>query len=81
VARSSGLAYNLENSLRQLALPKSIHSWNLIIIREKLVKIGARMVTYSNYVIFQLAEVAVPHKMFVAILEWIGQLRLAYASG
>jgi len=46
-----------------------------------LVKIVARMVTHSNYVIFQFAEVAVPHKIFVANLEWIGQLRLAYASG
>src|SRR5262249_26865787 len=34
------LAYNLANSLRQLALPRSIRSWNLTTLREKLVKIG-----------------------------------------
>src|SRR5438477_1086940 len=36
------LAYNLANSLRQLALPRSICSWNLTTLREKLVKIGAK---------------------------------------
>jgi Transposase DDE domain group 1 len=46
------LAYNLANSLRQLALPRSIQSWNLTILREKLVKNGAKVVTHSKYVIF-----------------------------
>jgi hypothetical protein len=27
--RATGLAYNLANALRQLALPRSIRSWNL----------------------------------------------------
>jgi hypothetical protein len=43
-----------------LALPRSIRSWNLTALREKLVKIGAKVVAHSKYVIFQLAEVAVP---------------------
>jgi hypothetical protein len=46
-----------------------------------LVKIGAKVVTHAKYVIFQLAEVAVPHQLFAAILERIGRLRLACASG
>ena len=75
------LAYNLANSLRQLALPRSIRSWNLTTLREKLVKIGAKVVTHAKYVIFQLAEVAVPRKLFAAILARIGRLRLACASG
>ena len=75
------LAYNLANSLRQLALPRSIRSWNLTTLREKLVKIGAKVVAHSKYVIFQLAEVAVPRKLFAAILKRIGRLRLACASG
>jgi hypothetical protein len=75
------LAYNLANFLRQLVLPQSIRSWNLTTLREKLVKIGAKVVTHSKYVIFQLAEVAVPRKLFAAILVRIGRLRLAYASG
>ncbi len=75
------LAYNLANSLRQLALPRSIRSWNLTTLREKLVKIGAKVVTHARYVVFQLAEVAVPRKLFAALLERIGRLRLACASG
>jgi hypothetical protein len=75
------LAYNLANSLRQLALPRSMRSWTLTTLREKLVKIGAKVVSHSKYVIFQLAEVAVPRQLFAAILERIGELRLACASG
>jgi hypothetical protein len=50
-------------------------------LREKLVKIGAKVVTHAKYVIVQLAEVAVPRKLFAAILGRIGRLRLACASG
>ena len=50
-------------------------------MREKLVKIGAMVVSHSKYVNFQLAEVAVPRQLFAAILERIGRLRLAGASG
>lgn len=75
------LAYNLANFLRQLVLPKPIQSWTLTTLREKLVKIGAKVVTHSRYMIFQLAEVAVPRQLFAAIVERIGRLRLACASG
>jgi hypothetical protein len=75
------LAYNLANSLRQLALPRSVRSWNLTTLRENLVKIGAKVVAHSKYVIFQLAEVAVPRQLFASILDRIGRLRLAEASG
>ncbi len=34
-------------------------------------KIGAKVVTHSRYVIFQMAEVAVPRELFAAILERI----------
>jgi hypothetical protein len=75
------LAYNLANVLRQLALPRSIRSWTPAALREKLVRIGAKVVTHARYVVFQLAEVAVPRQMFVAILGRIGRLRLACGSG
>jgi hypothetical protein len=66
-----------------VALPRSIRSWNLTTwrLREQLVKIGAKAVTHSRCVIFQLAEVAVPRQLFAAIVERIGRLRLAEASG
>jgi hypothetical protein len=75
------LAYNLANFLRQLALPRSARQWTLTSLREKLIKIGAKVVTHSKYVFFQLAEVAVPRQLFAAILARIGRLRLACASG
>jgi hypothetical protein len=34
---------------------------------EKLVKIGARIVRHGRYVVFQLAEVAVPRALFGSI--------------
>jgi hypothetical protein len=75
------LAYNLANFLRQLALPRSVRQWNLTSLRAKLIKIGAKVVTHAKYITFQLAEVAVPRKLFAAILNRIGRPRLAYASG
>ena len=53
------LAYNLGNFLRRLALPKPVRHWSLTTLREKLVKIGAKVTRHSKYVTFQLAEVAV----------------------
>jgi hypothetical protein len=75
------LAYNLANFLRQLVLPKPIQGWTLTTMREKLVKIGAKVVSHAKYVVFQLAEVAVPRQVFAAIVKRIGRLRLACASG
>jgi hypothetical protein len=75
------LAYNLANFLRQLVLPKPIRGWTLTTLREKLIKIGAKVVAHTKYVIFQLAEVAVSRELFARILERIAHLRPACASG
>jgi hypothetical protein len=69
------LAYNLANFLRTLALPEEVEHWSLTTLREKLVKIGARIVRHGRYVVFQLAEVAVPHNLFAEILRRIERLR------
>ena len=69
------LAYNLANFLRTLALPDEVAQWSLTTLREKLVKIGARIVRHGRYVVFQLAEVAVPRALFAAILRRIDRLR------
>jgi Transposase DDE domain group 1 len=73
------LAYNLGNFLRRLALPKGIRQWSLTTLREKLVKIGAKVTRHSKYVFFQLAEVAVPRQLFAAILERIARLAIPLA--
>jgi hypothetical protein len=70
------LAYNLGNFLRRLALPRSVKHWSLTTLREKLIKIGAKVVAHSRYVIFQMAEVAIPRRLFAAILERIRRLAL-----
>ena len=69
------LAYNLANFLRSLALPREVEQWSLTTLREKLVKVGARIVRHGRYVVFQLAEVAVPRALFAAILRRIDRLR------
>jgi hypothetical protein len=71
------LAYNLGNFLRRLTLPKRVKDWSLRTLKEKLVKIGAKVVRHSRYLIFQMAEVSVPRQLFREILERIRQLRLA----
>jgi hypothetical protein len=69
------LAYNLANFLRSLALPDEVAHWSLTTLREKLVKIGARIVRHGRYLVFQLAEVAVPRALFAEILRRIDRLR------
>ena len=49
--------------------------WTLTTLREKLIKIGARIVRHGRYVVFQLAEVVVPRALFAAILQCIDRLR------
>lgn len=75
------LAYNLADFFRRLVLPKPVRSWTLTTLREKLVKIGAKVVTHARSVIFQLAEVLAPRKLFAAILPGIGRLRRAGDTG
>jgi len=70
------LAYNLGNFLRRLALPPSVKHWTLTTLRDKLIKIGAKVTHHSKKVVFQLAEVAVPRQLFRAILQRIERLRL-----
>ena len=54
------LAYNLGNFVRRLATPEPIKDWSLTSLKEKLVKIGAKIVSHGRYVAFQMAEVAIP---------------------
>jgi len=69
------LAYNLGNVLRTLATPEPIQDWSLTSLREKLIKIGAKVVSHGRYIAFQMAEVAIPRRLFADILRLIGELR------
>ena len=44
-------------------------------LKEKLIKIGAKVVSHGRYIAFQMAEVAIPRRMFQEILRLIAELR------
>jgi hypothetical protein len=46
-------------------------------LRRKLVKIGAKVVRHSRYIIFKMAEVAVPGTLFREIFDRIRQPRFS----
>ena len=71
------LAYNMGNFLRTLALPDEVEHWSLTTLREKLIKIGAKVVRHGRYITFQMAEVAIPRTLFANILRLIDGLRPA----
>jgi DDE family transposase len=49
--------------------------WSLTTLKEKLIKIGAKVVSHGRYIVFQMAEVAIPRQMFQEILRLIAELR------
>jgi hypothetical protein len=61
------LAYNLGNFLRRLVLPGKIKHWSRRTLLVKLIKIGAKVLRHSRYVIFQMAEVAISKEIFAEI--------------
>lgn len=74
------LAYNLGIFLRQLALPRPIRHWSMMALREKLIKIGAKVVCHARYTVFQMAEVAVSRDLFESILERIRRIGMAMSD-
>ncbi len=44
----------------KLTLPREVEHWSLTTLREKLIKIGAKVVRHGRYVTLKLAEVAIP---------------------
>ena len=69
------ITYNLANFLRTLATPEGIDTWSLTSLRERLIKTGVRLVRHARYAIFQMAEVALPQRLFSGIISLINGLR------
>ena len=44
-------------------------------LRDRLIKIGGKIVRHGRYVTFQMAEVAIPRDLFADILSRIERLR------
>ncbi len=58
-----------------MATPELIKDWSQTSLKEKLIKIGAKVVAHGRYVAFQMAEVAIPRDLFADILRLIAELR------
>ncbi len=69
------LRRSVHSHKRTLALPNEVEHWSLTTLREKLIKIGAKVVRHGRHVTFQLAEVAIPRRLFAEILRLIDGLR------
>ncbi len=63
--------------MRTLALPKDVEHWSLTTLREKLIKIGTKVVRHGRYITFQLAKVPIPRTLFAEIQGLIDGLRPA----
>ena len=70
------LVDNLGNFLRTLATPEPIKDRSMTTLKEKLIKIGAKVVSHDRYVAFQMAQAAIPINLFPDIPRMIAELRL-----
>src|SRR6202023_2848600 len=62
-------------NLNPLTWTSPCEDWSLTSLKEKLIKIGAKVVSHGRYIAFQMAEVAIPRRMFQEILRLIAELR------
>ncbi len=60
-------------SWRRLAV--AVEHWSLTTLREKLIKIGAKVVRHGRDITLQLAEVAISRAPFADVLRLIDGLR------
>ncbi|TDJ21135.1 MAG: hypothetical protein E2O65_00600 [Gammaproteobacteria bacterium] len=56
-------------------MPAKVEHSSLTMLRGKLIKIDAKVVRHGRYATFQLAEVAIPRRLFAEILRLIDGLR------
>ena len=52
-----------------------LNGHSLTSLKEKLIKIGAKVVSHGRYVAFPMAEVAIPGNLFAGILRLIAESR------
>ena len=64
---------DLGNFMRTSVMPKTAEPWSLTSLREKLIKIGAKVISHGRYGTFQMAETAVSRQMFADILSLIAR--------
>ncbi len=76
-SRQAGARTSAPSHKQTLVLPQEVEHWSLTTLREKLIKIGAKVVRHGRYITFRMAEVAIPRPLFAEILRLIDGLRPA----
>ena len=71
------LAYNLNNWMRRLCFPGTTKSYRIETIRNRIIKIAARIVNRSKYAFYKLASSCPYKKLFYTIYENIQKLEFA----
>jgi hypothetical protein len=71
----SGERVSARGALRSLAPPEEVEHWSLTTRAREGGEDRPRIVRHGRYVVFQLAEVAVPRALFAEILGRIERLR------
>jgi len=74
------LAHILGSFLRTLAVPDEVQQWSMTTLRQRLPKIGARIVRHGRSIINQIAEVMVSRRLFRQIRATIAALRSTQAA-
>ena len=74
---ANAVRLQLHRLARTLATPEPIKDRSLTSLKEKLIKIGAKIVSHGRYVALQMTEVAIPKSLFADILRLIAELRPA----
>ena len=65
----------LSQTYSMMGIVSSARPSSTATLREKLVKVGAKIVRHGRYIVFQMAEVAIPRDLFADILRRIDRLR------
>ena len=83
LGEASGIPSGLEALTRSLSaeIARAVRHGSLTTLKEKLIKIGARIVEHSRDVTFQIAEVAVSRELFARIADRIPSAVPAFDSG
>jgi hypothetical protein len=71
-ARASKRRSPRRHLLRTLAMPEPVEDWSLTSLKEKLVNIGAKVVSQWRYAAFQISEVAIPRNLFAESCRCLG---------
>ena len=79
-AATAKLAHILGSFLRTLAVPDEVPQWSMTTLRQRLAKIGARIVRHGRSIINQIAEVMVSRRLFRQIRATIAALRSTQAA-